>query len=251
MNLPDKIYLTVPTSWGELDDSQLYYIFGLFADNLSVAQIKSYCFFQFSGTKIVCRYGDGYLARHGKLEFVLSFEVVASAMRALDWIESLPDVPARISKIKHSRAAEPTLVGFPFERYLFCENLYQGFLQTQNQALLFEMAQLLYDNDRIHLNQAEKMSTFYWWMGLKAYYAKQFPHFIQSVTDQSNLLHAGANRPPTGDELQRAMNAQIRALTKGDVTKEREVLAMDTWRALTELDAQAHEYEEINKMSKQ
>ena len=34
------------------------------------------------------------------------------------------------------------------------------------------------------------------------------------------------------------MNAQIRALTKGDVTKESEVLALDTWRALTELNAQ-------------
>lgn len=34
-----------------------------------------------------------------------------------------------------------------------------------------------------------------------------------------------------------AMNAQIRALTGGDVTKERAVLQMDCWRALTELDA--------------
>ena len=43
------------------------------------------------------------------------------------------------------------------------------------------------------------------------------------------------------------MNAQIRALTKGDITKERDILNMDTWRALTELDALAREYEEINR----
>ena len=36
------------------------------------------------------------------------------------------------------------------------------------------------------------------------------------------------------------MNAQIRALTKGDVTKEKEILALDTWRALTELNAQRY-----------
>ena len=45
------------------------------------------------------------------------------------------------------------------------------------------------------------------------------------------------------------MNAQIRALTKGDVTKEQQVLALDTLRALTELDAQAREYEELKKKS--
>lgn len=42
------------------------------------------------------------------------------------------------------------------------------------------------------------------------------------------------------------MNAQIRALTKGDVTKELEILALDTWRALTELNAQAKEYQQLN-----
>lgn len=43
------------------------------------------------------------------------------------------------------------------------------------------------------------------------------------------------------------MNAQIRALTKGDITKEKEVLHLDTWRALTELDALAKEAEEFNR----
>ena len=43
------------------------------------------------------------------------------------------------------------------------------------------------------------------------------------------------------------MNAQIRALTKGDVTKEAQILALDAMRALTELDALAREYEELNR----
>jgi hypothetical protein len=50
--------------------------------------------------------------------------------------------------------------------------------------------------------------------------------------------------------LQEAMDAQIRALTKGDVTKEAEVLQLDTWRALTELNAQAKEYEELRRNNK-
>lgn len=44
------------------------------------------------------------------------------------------------------------------------------------------------------------------------------------------------------------MNAQIRALTAGDITKEARVLEMDCWRALTELDAKAKEAEEMRKM---
>lgn len=250
MKLPEKIYLTVPTSWAELDDHQLYYIFGLFADNLSSAQIKAYCFFTWSGTKLLCRYGDGYLAKRGKEEFTLTSALVASAIHALDWVDVLPDIPVRISKIKGAKAAEPTLVGFAFERYLYCENIYQGYLQTQQHHLLNEMAHLLYDSDKITPNQAEKIGIFYWWMGLKSYYARQFPHFFQSVSDNANLLHANSNRPPSSAELQQAMNAQIRALTKGDVTKESQILAMDTWRALVELDAQAREYEEINQTMK-
>ena len=46
------------------------------------------------------------------------------------------------------------------------------------------------------------------------------------------------------------MNNQIRALTKGDITKEAQVLAMDVWRALTELDAQAKEYDELKRIYK-
>ena len=44
------------------------------------------------------------------------------------------------------------------------------------------------------------------------------------------------------------MNMQIRALTGGDITKEKEVLKMDCWRALTELDAKALDAIEIKKM---
>ena len=46
------------------------------------------------------------------------------------------------------------------------------------------------------------------------------------------------------------MDAQIRALTKGDITKEKEILALDTWRALTELNAQAREYKQLQAQLK-
>lgn len=247
---PAKIYITLPASWQELDDGQLYYVYNLFADNLSLDQIKVYCFFSWSKVKIVCRYGNGFLAKLGSQEFFVAPEVVASALHALDYLDAVPSPPVRISKIKRARAADAQLVGFEFDRYLYCENLYQGYLQTQNQVLLVQMAQMLYDDMDIKLNQAEKLSIFWWWMAIKQLFASQWPNFFQSVVNDGNLLHAGANRPPSARDLQDAMNAQIRALTKGDVTKEKEILAMDCWRALTELDAQAREYEEIQRTTK-
>ena len=43
------------------------------------------------------------------------------------------------------------------------------------------------------------------------------------------------------------MNAQIRALAQGDITKEKEILSMDCWRALTELNEKAREIKEFTQ----
>ena len=81
----------------------------------------------------------------------------------------------------------------------------------------------------------ELVSVFLWWGSIKLYFASLFPHFFQPFQQRSD-----ADQPELPD-LMGAMNAQIRALTSGDVTKEKEVLQMDCWRALTELDAKAHD----------
>ena len=89
----------------------------------------------------------------------------------------------------------------------------------------------------------ERISIFYWFAALKDAFSRKYSDFFQPIADAAtdgNLL--GSSAPSVED----AMNAQIRALTKGDVTKEAEVLALDTHRALTELNAQAREYRELN-----
>ena len=87
---------------------------------------------------------------------------------------------------------------------------------------------------------------FYWWASLKEYFSRLFPNFFvpASAPEDGNLL---GNPKPIGKQLRDAMNAQNRALTKGDITKEKEVMAMPTQRALTELDALAEEAEEIKR----
>lgn len=238
------ISLVVPKSWQELTDTQLYYIYNLFADNLSPSQIKTFCLMKWGKVSVVCRYGKGYLLQHGKTQFVVSAELLADAIHALDWIDDLPTTPVRISSIKGAKAVDVSFMGVPFEKYLYCDNLYQGFLKTQNHALLAQMAEVLYDKENIKINREEKISIFYWWAALKSFLSRTFPTFFQPMYVDGDDFHDDTN---IGAKLQDAMNAQIRALSKGDITKEKDVLGMDTWRALTELQAQAEEYEEIKR----
>lgn len=239
------VNINLPRSWAELNDQKLYYLYNLLAENLSGAQIKTFCLFLWGRLKVVCRYGDGYLIRRDRVEFYVTAETLTDAVKSLDFIDDVSDVPVRISQIKGHKAVDAALSGVAFEVYLYVENLYQGYLHSQQHSLLQQMGEFLYDTEGLHLNRAEKINVFYWWTTLKQFLSRQFPHFLRpGGGDDGNLM--GETRS-LSRQLQDSMNAQIRALTKGDITKEKEILAMDTWRALTELDALAREYEEINR----
>lgn len=238
------ISITVPRSWNELTDQQLYFLYRLICENIDSSQIKTLCLLKWANIKIKHRYADGYEVKRGKDSFVVTPELLAVAINALDWIDDFPAVPVRISKIKRNKALPADLQGVPLEKYLYCDNLYQGFLHTQNHSLLLDMARILYNAPRLHLNQIEKISIFYWWTALKSLLSHSFPTFFQpaGVSSQADMLNENI-----GQQLREAMNTQIRALTKGDITKEKEVLSMDLWRAFAELEAQAKEYEEIKR----
>ena len=138
-------------------------------------------------------------------------------------------------------------MGVPFEKYLCLDNLYQGFLQTQDEDIIRQMAAILYDAEDIRLNKTQIVAVFYWFASVKTMLRSRFTHLFQPFDPkQGNMLGSAS----LSIHLQESMDAQIRALTKGDVTKEAEVLQLDTWRALTELNAQAKEYEELRKINK-
>ena len=243
-----RIELTVPKGWQELTDKQLRFVYGLIASDMDVATVKSICFLSFAGVKCECRYDGGYLFRHNRVDFTMTAGEFADALHSLDWIATLPNTPVRLSKIKRHQAADALLHEVAFERYIYIDNLFQIYIRQQNTEILRQMAELLYDHENIVLSDAEAMSIFYWWTALKGFLSKKFRHLFATSSNDENLL--GSSHQSLGEELQSAMNAQIRALTKGDITKEKEILAMDTWRALAELDAQARDYEEQQKAMK-
>ena len=244
------IDVKLPTRWEDLTQKQLSYLFTLIAQGYSVDEIKAFCLFRWNNIAILHRYGDdGYMCKRGKQRFVLTALQVAQAVAALDWLKSLPATPVRLSRIGRHRAVPADFQGVPFETFIVCDNLYQGYISTQNEQLLDEMARHLYSSRYfsliIRLSPADRISVFYWFASLKAMLSKEFHNFLQPATsDNANLLDSDRSQY---EILTAAVNAQIRALTKGDVTKEKEVLALDTWRAMTELDALAREYQEMEK----
>lgn len=245
------IDLTVPQGWHELSDKQLRYVFELIAKGFTSDEIKTLCLFRWSSLSVRHRHNADFICRLRKQTFRLTALQIAEAIPALDWLDTIPPQPVCISRIGRYRPFAADFSEVAFEKFIICDNLYQGYLATQRDDLLAQLAGILYlskpstTNSKLRLSAAERTSVFYWFASVKDLFARQYPNFFQSFAQAENLL--GGNRLPTGAQIQQAVNTMIRALTKGDITKEREILSLDTHRALTELDAQAKEYKELNE----
>ncbi len=241
-----SINFIVPQGWHELSDKQLRYVYQLLANDFATDEIKTLCLLQWSGTKVIGRQNSGsYLLKRGKIIFEGTPLTLAELLPYLDWLATLPTAPIRLSKINRQHALPADFSEVPFETFIICDNLYQGYMQTHDDELLDQLGSTLYGKD-ITFKPYERINIFYWFASLKDSFARKYSDFFQPIdaANDGNLL----GNPSLNVEA--AMNAQIRALTKGDVTKESEVLALDTHRALTELNAQAREYKQLNEKSK-
>lgn len=241
-----RVNLIVPRSWEELSQEQLKYYFFVLTMCRSAAEVKTYCLCRWSGLEVLYPYGEGFMCRHEQRKFVLQPLQVAAAIQSLDWTDTLPTSPVRLERIGKYRALPADFQEVPFETFIICDNLYQGYLSAKDDQLLDDLARVLYQSAKVRPDAAECIGVFYWFASLKEMFARQFKHFFQPLSAQSdgNMFDQGRSQY---EIIYHAVNAQIRALTKGDVTKEKEVLAIDTWRALTELDALAKEYDEFNR----
>lgn len=259
----EKINVNIPEGWGVLTQEQLKYLLSTMAtvqsataDNTylsqedyvaqTTAQIATYCFFNWAALRYVCPYSDGVLVEHDDgthvTRFVITTEQLTSAVASLDWITSIPDYPVRFDVVDGCTAVAADLSeGFSFDKWLACETLWQSYQTKQSDETLRQMAAILYDKDDIVLEPFEVLNIFYWWAAVKNMVNSAFPNLFQNIDNEA------AHETPSLAEMRRTVDVQIRALTKGDITKEATVLSMEAMRALTELDAQAREYEELNR----
>ena len=242
-------YIT-PQRLAVLIDSQLLFFFRLLSHDLQIEEVLIVCLFKWADLRLLCLTANGSFLvkqRHRpKFEATLTLQQIQSATAALDYLRTFP---TRITKIGRARTLEADFQRIPFATFISCDNYYQGFLQTKDEERLKDLTQLLSPGIKPRcLTRPILYCAFYWSASLKQYLARLFPHFLQPMSSSSEDLLGYA--PPIGEVLRTAMNAQIRALTGGDITKEEAVLSMDTWRALTELDAKAKEVEDIKRQTK-
>ena len=237
------IDLSIPKSWQELPDKELRYVFRLLNGSFTITQVKARCLLRWAGMRVLRQEGALFVVRYKKQVFPISALQITEAISNLEWLGDFPSYPVRLSRIGFHRAVRADLQNVTFEDFLTLDNLYQGYLQTQKAALLHDMALILYQARFIRLTKEEATCIFYWFTSVKRYFASLFTHFFSTATD-------GEAFSPSYKQLQDNVNTQIRALTGGDITKEREVLRMDCWRALTELDAKAKDYDELQKATK-
>ena len=236
--------VSVPASWKELTQEQMRYaLFLLASGHYEPEQIKSLCLIRWGGLHPKEHVTGGYEVEHDESIFVIQPEQLAAFLPVMDFLTDRPDEPVRLEHIQGCRALfSADLQGLPFESWLALENLYQGYIRTRRTDLVQSMAAVLYENGKkpLRLTPAEAYGVFLWVAAVKRLFAQRFPSFFVSAP-------VDEQQQDTFTMLRKAMNTQIRALTKGDITKEKEILSLDVWRALTELDAQAEEYNELKK----
>jgi len=237
----EELRLAVPVRWGGLSQEQLRYVLTLLAEGIEGVSLKTCMLIRFTGITVAGRRKDGWKCAKGKRVFYLQRWQLVSFIDKLKFIDSLEDMDVRLDGVCGLTAVDALLHGVPFGDYLKMEIAYQGFMQSKEEQPLRSLARLLYRDgegrtaDGTPFSKAELLGAHLWYAHIKKVFAAEFPDLFRPAPE------GGA-----GDyDTLAATNAQIRALSDGDITKEEAVLMADTWRALTELDAKAREAKEM------
>lgn len=259
------INLTAPTSWQELSQEQLRYVLNLLTMYADRTAIKTMMLVKFCGLDIQKRTRYGWkclITVDGKkLVVYLQSWQVQSFIHQFDFIDTYEDMDCRLDAVCGLVAVDPLLHEVSFGDYLMAEKYYQIYLNTKDDEMLDYLACWLYvDANGLHpgqergslrndtemiLEPEERLGTFLWYCHVKKVLFDRFPNFFQKVDGEDGDFTV------TGRQIEEQYNIQLRALTDGDPTKESAVLALDCWRALTELDAKAREALELEKIRNQ
>lgn len=174
--------LSVPNDWQSLSDSQLLYFFTQLSHDLPMEGILTLCLFKWADLRVLCKTHDGsYLVKHrqaSKQEATLTIRQMQAATASLDFLRQFAPLPVRITKIGRATAIAADFQSVPFSTFFSADNYYQGFLHTKNEALLSQLATLLYPKVKSrHLTTPLLLNAFYWFSSLKHYFARLFPQF--------------------------------------------------------------------------
>lgn len=229
--LSSSLDVALPTSWDEMTEAQLHLWarFGAVGTPLAskvkflLAHIPTHRA-QFSPSGLL------YIEQGGAWHH-LPADALAVAVEVLDFLDTPPLAPLSLTAIDGHTLHAPDLWTLSFEAYLTAENYYQNYLATTDTAALLALFHAVADVPPSYSLTPEGLYLLLlWYTTAKNAIARLFP-----------FLYRPSHDLPETPDLVAMTNAQIRALTGGDVTKERTVLAIDAIRALTELNEKARE----------
>lgn len=245
----------MPKSWAEMTSAQYIYALKMLSRFNNKITIKTLLLCRYAGIHVFKKYATSWKCffRYGFLglrrhPFILNDWMVQSLLHQLDYIDSYEAMDRRLDSLHSLHAVDIELHAVPFVDFLIMEKYYQAYIVQKDARFLSKLGKLLYRRKNgnmqkgpVRWKEYELLNIFLWYSRVKYVFSEQFPYFFKS----------GNNSEEDSDyNFVAAMNAQIRALTDGDITKEKEVLHMDTWRALTELNEKAREAEDYQKRLK-
>lgn len=247
-SLCKQVSFRVPTSWGELNQQQLHhvlkllFIYGEQAGGMNTVKLWALC--HFCGFEVERKTDSGWLCElhNSHKTFLLNPELLPSILEQLSWLDHPEEMTVRLERVGEYQAVDMLFRDLTFGDYLVLENFYQAYLATHDEAKLQKMFRILYSvpqKANVDIRPYVLLSVFFWYTATKHTYSKAFPHFLKPVAE--------GQQTGTQEAQREMMDAQIRLLTKGDVTKKQAVYNVPAWDALTELDALARDSEEFKQ----
>ena len=247
-----------PSSWAELSEDQLRYVLYILSSNRDKIVAKCHLLVRFCGLEVHKHTRTGWKCSvlcsvpgempKRKVLYISSAEIL-SLLKNFDFIDKFTDFrPLQRASDVLLTAVDSMLHDVSFYDYLNIEKNYQLFMLNQEDKFLSKMAHLMYRtadgsaDETANFEPYELLGVFMWFSSVKEYFAANFPHFFRPAKEGGELRR---------EDILPAMQAQIRALTDGDVTKLQAVYNTDCWAALTELDNKAREAEEFKKRNRQ
>ena len=245
-SLCSHLELKVPEAWNQLTQEQLRYVLTLMTQTEKLPQrpggLKLASFLYFTGIEVIRGNGRYYLCRKEQIVFLLDAELLPDLLEKVEWIDHEEEMNVRIERVGKHEAADFDLQTLMFGNYLQAEAFYQAAVNTTERKHLESLVRILYnipDNEDIRIPDYVATGALLWFAAAKVKLGKWFPHILRPME---------SGGPVTQENMVDSMRAQIRMLTKGDVSKKDYILNhVDTWTALEELDAQAQELEEIKQ----
>lgn len=254
-----------PSSWAELSEEQLRYVLSVMSIHHDHIVIKCYLLARFCGLTVHKYTRTGWKcsvkcdendengdSKNGKVRervLYISAAEILSLLKNFDFIDKFTDFrPLQRASDVLLTAVDSMLHDVSFYDYLNIEKNYQLFMLNQEDKFLQKMAHLMYRtadgsaDETAHFEPYELLGVFMWFSNVKEYFAANFTHFFKPAREGGELRRV---------DILPAMQAQIRALTDGDVTKQQAVYNTDCWAALTELDNKAREAEEFKERNRQ